>query len=103
GMLRTISTAQRPATERAGEVIKLNETARLPYLGELIERKTGGPEKGRLDQADLVFHQQEYERLRALLQQAFEKSRLPDRPRAGAALHDVLVRLRLKQQSVSES
>ena len=88
---------------RTGEVeanlVRLNETARLPYLAELIGRKTGGPEEGRLDQADLAFHQREYERLRAELQRAFEESTLPETPRAGAALHDLLVRLRLIRSS----
>ena len=31
----------------------------------------------------------------AELERAFDESELPDRPRAGAALHDLLVRLRL--------
>lgn len=87
---------------RAGEIeanlARLNETARLPYLPELIARKTGGPEKGRLAQADLAFHQREYERLRAELQQAFEQSRLPESPSAGPALHDLLLRLRLRDR-----
>lgn len=84
---------------RTGQVeanlARLNETARLAYIRELIERKTGGPEKGRLEQADLEFHRREYERLRAELQRAFEESQLPETPRSGPALHDLLVRLRL--------
>ena len=84
---------------RTGQVeanlVRLNETARLSYIPELVERKTSGPEKGRLEQADIEFHRREYERLRAELQQAFEESKLPETPRAGAALHDLLVRLRL--------
>jgi predicted nucleotidyltransferase len=84
---------------RTGEVeanlVRLNETARLAYVRELIERKTSGPEKGRLERANLEFHGRQYQRLRAELQQAFEESRLPDTPRAGEGLHDLLVRLRL--------
>lgn len=86
---------------RTGEVEanlpRLNETARLPYIGELVERKTSGPEKGLLNQADLQFHEQEYERLRGELQQAFEESSLPEVPPAEAftALNDLLVRVRL--------
>jgi predicted nucleotidyltransferase len=75
---------------------KLNETARLPYIAELIERKTSGPEKGQLEQADLAFHQREYERLRTELQKTFEESKLPETPSGAAALQDLLVRLRLK-------
>jgi predicted nucleotidyltransferase len=84
---------------QAGEVesnlIHLNETFKLSYIPELIERKVGGPEKGRLDQTDFEFHQHEYQRLRRELEQAFEQSSLPETPRAGAALNDLLVRVRL--------
>ena len=56
---------------RTGEVQanlgRLNEGFKLPYIPELIERKVGGTEKGRLEKADLGFHQREYERLRAEL------------------------------------
>jgi len=84
---------------KTGEVeanlLRLNESARLPYLAELIERKTSGPEKGRLDQADVDFHRKEYERLRAELERSYEASGLPEGPRGGKALHDLLVRVRL--------
>lgn len=85
---------------RTGEVeanlVRLNEDARLPYIPDLIARKTGGPEKGRLDQADLEFHQREYERLRNELQMTFEESRLQENATAAAALNDLLVRVRLQ-------
>lgn len=88
---------------RTGEIeanlVRLNEGARLPYIPDLIDRKTSGPEKGQLEQADLAFHQREYERLRAELQQAFDESKLPEMPSGTAALHDLLVRLRLKSTS----
>jgi uncharacterized protein len=84
---------------KTGEVeanlLRLNESARLPYLAELIERKTSGPEKGRLDQADVDFHRKEYERLRAELERSYEASGLPEGPRGGKALYDLLVRVRL--------
>lgn len=84
---------------RTGEVeanlVNLNESARLSYIADLIARKTGGPEKGRLDQADLEFHQREYDRLRGELLTAYEQSQLPEGPSAGPALHDLLVRVRL--------
>ena len=86
---------------RSGEVEanlpQLNETARLPFLDDLISRKTSGPEKGVLDEADLRFHEQEYERLRGELQNAFEESALPEVPpkEAFAALNDLLVQVRL--------
>lgn len=86
-------------SEVEANLVRLNETARLPYIAELMDRKTSGPEKGRLEQADLEFHQREYERLRAELQRAFDESKLPQTPSGAAALHDLLVRLRLKEIS----
>ena len=82
-------------------LVRLNEEARLPYIPDLIARKTGGPELGRLEAADLQFHQAEYERLRVELQTAFEESHLPEIPSAGAALNDLLVRIRLKSNSIA--
>ena len=74
---------------------RLNQTAKLPYVDELIQRKMTGAEKERLNDADLALHQREYERLRQQLQKAQEASDLPEAPRGSAALHDLLVRLRL--------
>jgi len=86
---------------RAGQVesnlVRLNETAKLPYIGELIERKTNGPEKGRLEQADVEFHHREYERLRADLELAMNQSTLPETPKGAAALNNLLIRLRLSR------
>jgi predicted nucleotidyltransferase len=76
-------------------LVRLNEGARLPYLEELIQRKVTGTEKGRMTEADLEFHRGEYDRLREKLRQAHETSTLPESPRGSAALHDLLVRLRL--------
>ncbi len=85
---------------RTGQIeanlVRLNDDAKLPYIPDLIARKTGGPEKGRLEEADLMFHAAEYERLRSVLQSAFEESRLPEVPNAAAALNDLLVRVRLR-------
>jgi predicted nucleotidyltransferase len=78
-------------------LVRLNETTRLPYLGDLIQRKVAGAEKERVTEADLNFHRSEYDRLRAKLQQAHEASVLPEVPRGSAALHDLLVRLRLSE------
>lgn len=84
---------------RTGEVQAnlglLNENFKLPYIPELIERKVSAPEKGRLEQADLAFHQREYERLRAELEQAYQESKLPEGPNGAMALHELLVRIRL--------
>ena len=76
----------------------LNQEFRLPYVDDLVARKLSGPEKSTLPDADLAFHQTEYQRLRAELQAAHEASSLPDVPSEGtrSALNDLLVRLRLK-------
>jgi uncharacterized protein len=79
-------------------LVRLNEAARLPYLDELVQRKIAGAEKERLTEADLDFHRSEYVRLREKLQQAHEASVLPEAPRGSAALHDLLVRLRLSEK-----
>ena len=84
---------------RTGEVeanlVQLNEEAKLPYLDDLIARKTSGPEKGTLTAADLTFHESEYRRLRSDLESARDASPLPDSPRSKDALNDLLIRLRL--------
>lgn len=76
-------------------LVRLNESAKLPYIAELIDRKTGGPEKGRLERADLEFHQQEYERLLAALEQASLESKLSETASGTEALNELLVQLRL--------
>ncbi len=86
---------------RAGKVeanlVHLNDSAKLPYISDLIARKTGGPEKGCLEQADLDFHEREYQRLTAELEQAFQLSELPETARGAAAMNDLLVRIRLQK------
>ena len=84
---------------RTGEVeanlLKLNETANLPYISELVERKLAGAEKGHLEAADLEFHESEYRRLVQELQAATQMSELPEQPCGRDALNDLLVRLRV--------
>ena len=86
---------------RSGKVeanlVKLNESAKLPYVPELIERKRSGAEKERLSDVDLKFHENECERLRGELEVAHEASSLPESPTAGPALNDLLIRLRLNR------
>jgi len=86
---------------RTGEIeanlLKLNEEFRLPYISELVARKLAGPEKSKLEEADMGFHESEYQRLRAELQAAHEGSSLPEAPgeETRRALNDLLVRIRL--------
>jgi predicted nucleotidyltransferase len=87
---------------RTGKVeanlVKLNEEFRLPYIPDLVARKLSGPEKSILDDADMAFHEREYQRLRGELQAAHEASQLPELPsdETRAALNDLLMRVRLK-------
>jgi predicted nucleotidyltransferase len=87
---------------RTGEVeanlLVLNETAKLPYIDDLVERKLAGPEKGRLEAADLTFHEREFTRLVGELEAAMEKSTLPEQATGKGALNDLLVRLRLTKR-----
>lgn len=76
-------------------LLHLNEEFKLPYIAELIDRKLAGAEKSILPDADVEFHQREFDRLRGELEQAFQNSSLPESPSAKAALNDLLVRLRL--------
>jgi len=84
---------------RTGEVeanvVTLNEQFRLPQIPELVARKRGGPEQGTLAEGEAAFHEDEYRRLVALLEETAAASALPDSASARPALHDLLVRLRL--------
>jgi len=75
----------------------LNEHFRLPYLPDLIARKTAGPEQSALNDTDLALHESEYFRLRAELESAHAQSSLAESPSVAtrAALDDLLVRIRL--------
>ncbi|MBI1765990.1 MAG: nucleotidyltransferase domain-containing protein [Acidobacteria bacterium] len=77
-------------------LVRLNAEFNLPYLKDLIARKLAGPEHGALDDADIAFHANEYARLRSQLEEAFQNSSLPEAPSAKPALHDLLIRVRLK-------
>jgi predicted nucleotidyltransferase len=87
---------------RTGEIqanlVTLNEEFRLPYIAELVARKLAGPEKSKLEDADIAFHESEYQRLRSELQAAHDASQLPELPRdeTRSALNDLLIRVRLR-------
>jgi len=80
-------------------LVRLNETARLPYLDDLVQRKVCGAENERLAEADLGVHRREYDRLRDTLQKAYEASTLPEAPCGSAALRDLLVGMRLSEKA----
>src|SRR5262245_32041816 len=79
-------------------LVTLNEEFRLPYITDLVARKLAGPEKSKLEDADIAFHESEYQRLRRELQSAHDASQLPELPsdETRAALNDLLVRVRLQ-------
>ena len=84
---------------RTGEVeanlLKLNETAKLSFIDELVERKLAGPEKSVLPESDIEFHERQYKRLVGDLESASEKSHLPERATGKDDLNELLIRLRL--------
>lgn len=77
-------------------LLKLNDEYKLPYIGELVERKLAGAEKSTLPAGDLEFHRAEYARLVARLREEHERSRLPEMPTAKSDLSELLVSLRLR-------
>jgi uncharacterized protein len=86
---------------RTGEVeanlVRLNEAFKLSYVDALIARKLGGPEQSVLEEADWAVYQGEYVRLRGVLEEAYQKSSLPEVGSAKGALDELLVRLRLSR------
>jgi predicted nucleotidyltransferase len=84
-------------------LVILNREFRLPYIAELVERKVRGLEKSSLNADESDFHEAEYIRLMATLEEAAAKSNLPNEPTARDLLNDLLVRVRLKTTSFSSS
>jgi predicted nucleotidyltransferase len=87
--------------EAEANLLHLNEQYRLPYVPELVNRKLSGAEHSALPSADVEFHAQEYERLRAGLEAAYQESTLPNYSRARPALNDLLVRVRLASRGAA--
>ena len=87
---------------RTGEVeanlVKLNESFRLPCIPDLVARKLSGPEQSQLTDADLAFHEAQYQTLRAMLETAYQESKLPELPseETRRGLNDLLIRVRTK-------
>lgn len=76
-------------------LLNLNCEFRLPYIHDLVDRKLSGVERSTLPDADIAFHQTEYERLTRELEAARDASSLPEAPTARPALNDLLVRIRM--------
>jgi hypothetical protein len=82
--------------EVEANLVKLNEVYKISYIPELIERKITGKEKAVLEDADLSFYRNEYEKLVSRLEDASEKTFLPEESTAKPELNDLLIRLRIK-------
>lgn len=74
---------------------RLNSVFALSYIDELIARKTASKEKGTLAEADMAFHESEFDRLLALLHAEHERTSLPDNATSYDALNALIVRLRI--------
>jgi uncharacterized protein len=79
---------------------RLNEEYELPYIPELIERKTRGTERQTLEQAEVSFYENEYDLLRKRLENETSQTRLPESQTAKAALNDLLLKVRLRTVGV---
>ncbi len=79
----------------------LNEQFKVALHRRARCGKLAGPEKSKLEDADLAFHESEYQRLRGELQTAHDSTQLPERPsdETRNALNDLLVRIRMANKS----
>jgi len=85
---------------RTGEVeaniVRLNGVFGLSYLDDLVAQKIGGSERGLMEGTNFAFHEKEYARLTAELEEARDRSTLPDAPLGRDALNDLLLRIRMR-------
>jgi predicted nucleotidyltransferase len=81
--------------EVQADLRELNRHFGLPFIDELIERKQD-QETGVLNDLDWPWHRAELGRWEERLDQAAERSRLPDEPHRDE-VHQFLVRLRLNR------
>lgn len=83
---------------RTGEVeaniLKLNESFKLPFISDLVARKTTGAEKGRLQAGEFDKLLADAKKLEAQLDPAAESSGLPETVENFAELDEFLVRVR---------
>ena len=84
-------------------LVALNKDFRLPYIGELVYRKIHGAEKSQLEHSEMEFHQAEYNRLVARLEQEAAISSVRLEPDCREELNDLLVRIRLRERDTRTS
>jgi len=86
--------------EIESNLLILNDTFKLPFIEDLIARKISGTEHEYVEQQQSDIYEVRFLELEAQLKQAGEETTLPSAPSAKAALHCMLVALRL--QSIPE-
>jgi hypothetical protein len=74
----------------------LNAEYGLPFIPELIARKTSGVEHQTLDAVEFSFYEAQFAVLNRRLIEAGETTKLPAKSNAKEALNDLLVQLRLQ-------
>lgn len=77
-------------------LVTLNDEFRLPQIDELVSAKLEGGERCTLEEANLTFHQDQYERLLDELKLAHQDSTLAETPDGREALDSMLVHLRME-------
>jgi uncharacterized protein len=74
----------------------LNDHFRIPFIPDLIARKTGGAEQQVLGSDEMEYFERQFTEWEKRLLEAGEKTQLPSENSAKVALNDLLVRLRLR-------
>lgn len=74
---------------------RLDDEAKLPWIADLVARKTGTREQATLDDADIAFHEREVASLQEHLTQAAARSTLHDAPTTRSELEQLLIEARL--------
>lgn len=80
--------------EMEANLVTLNQYYPLPYIPDLIARKMAGAEQSILADADVDFHQHEYNRLLAWVELCQDESHLPEAPTCKPALNELLLQIR---------
>jgi predicted nucleotidyltransferase len=80
----------------------LNDCFRIPFIPDLIARKTGGVEQQVLSSDEMEHFDQQFTQWKKRLMEAGERSKLPSENSAKAALNDLLVRLRLRSIQLAD-
>ena len=84
--------------EIEANLVNLNNQFKLGFIGDLIARKLAGLSIPQSKMRIFRFHQSEYLRLSAQLEQAFQSSSLPENASGKPALNDLLIRLRMSNR-----